>query len=252
MVSLRTRKVRLTVEGQLVTAKQPIAVLQATAASASFLPWHKTPSRKRLPGAAIHGQPGDSMIDDWCFNWFVRLCWRSLKLVVQAMLGALKHRTLIIGNSGSGKSTLANRVATYAKCSSVDLDTIHWEDLALGVKRDEELSKQLTASIAAEVQWVIEGVYGWLADVAAPRTTALIWLNLPWEECKAGLEQRGPRRGATELQFNELMGWAERYWSRQTPSSFIGHSKIYDRFPGSKVALKSRAEAVDFAQYLQE
>jgi adenylate kinase family enzyme len=174
------------------------------------------------------------------------------KLVCHTMLGALKHRTLVIGNSGSGKSTLADRVAAYARCSSVDLDTIHWEDLASGKKRDEEFSKKMTASIAAEAQWVIEGVYGWLADVAAPRATALIWLNLPWEECKAGLKQRGLRRGATEVQFDELTAWAERYWVRQTPSSFIGHSKIYDQFLGHKIALKSRAEVAEFAQYFGE
>ena len=31
-----------------------------------------------------------------------------------------------------------------------------------------------------------EGVYGWLAEVAVPRATALIWLDIPWDVCREG------------------------------------------------------------------
>src|ERR1700730_4235832 len=166
------------------------------------------------------------------------------------MLDALKHRTVIIGNSGSGKSTLATRIAEYAKCAVVDLDMIHWDGDGFGKKRDEGLAKQMTASISVEPHLVIEGIYGWLADVATPRATALIWLNLPWNECKAGLERRGPRRVASDVEFAQLMLWAERYWIRQTPSSFVGHSKIFDQFTGKKIALDHRPAVSEFLKLL--
>ena len=166
------------------------------------------------------------------------------------MLDALKNRTVIIGNSGSGKSTLAARIAEYAKCAVVDLDMIHWDGGGFGKKRDEELAKQMTASISVEPYWVIEGVYGWLAEVAAPRATALIWLNLPWHECKAGLEQRGRRRGASDVEFAEMMSWAERYWMRKTSSSFVGHSKIFDQFTGKKIAIDNRPAVSEFLKLL--
>jgi hypothetical protein len=142
------------------------------------------------------------------------------------------------------------RVAEFADCRTVDLDEIHWEESGESEKRDEALTIQMTASTALEPLWVIEGVYGWLADVVTPRATALIWLNLPWNECKAGLERRGQRRDATDIQFNELLQWAERYWIRQTSTSFAGHSKIFEQFSGERIVLNSRAEVDQFTRCL--
>ena len=169
---------------------------------------------------------------------------------VQTMLSALKTRTLVIGNSGSGKSTLAVRIAEFAVCPVIDLDDIHWEENRASKKRDESLAIQMTTSITDEPKWVIEGVYGWLADFVTPRATALIWLNLPWHECKAGLERRGSSHGATDIQFNELLEWAQRYWTRQTSSSFAGHSKIFEHFRGKKLTLISRVDIEEFSKFL--
>ena len=167
------------------------------------------------------------------------------------MHSALETRTLIIGNSGSGKSTLAEHVAVCAACRVIDLDDIHWEKIPAGKKRDETLAIQMAESVAGEPKWVIEGVYGWLAEAVTPRATALVWLNLPWNECKAGLEQRGARRGDTEVQFSELLQWAERYWMRQTPTSFVGHSRIFEEFRGAKWALTNRSDVNDFQKSLK-
>jgi len=38
----------------------------------------------------------------------------------------------------------------------------------------------MTLEVSTQPLWIIEGVYGWLAEVALPRATALIWLDLPW------------------------------------------------------------------------
>src|SRR5665213_1597808 len=96
------------------------------------------------------------------------------------------QRTVIIGNSGSGKSTLADRLAARLHIPAIDLDLMHWEDEGYGQKRDESAARRLVAEAADEPRWIIEGVYGWLADAAIPRATGLVWLDLPWSECLAG------------------------------------------------------------------
>ncbi len=149
-------------------------------------------------------------------------------------------RLVIIGNSGSGKSTVATHVAAATGLSTYDFDLIHWHDD--GSKRDELESKALVARIAAADSWIVEGVYGWLAEVALVEATALIWTDLCWSECREGLLARGLRRGMTSKNQDDLIVWAENYWSRSTPSSFAGHKRIYAAFNGPKLRLKTRAD----------
>jgi hypothetical protein len=94
----------------------------------------------------------------------------------------LGKRILIVGNSGSGKSALADHLAARMGLPAVDLDLLHWENDGYGAKRDEEVAKRLTADAAAAARWIIEGVFGWMARVALPRATALLWLDLPWPQ----------------------------------------------------------------------
>ena len=159
------------------------------------------------------------------------------------MLEALKLRTLVIGNSGSGKSSLAEALGAQVHAPVFDLDLIHWKDDGFGAKQDEDVARQKVADLAATERWVIEGVYGWLAEVAVPRATALIWLDIPWEVCRDGLLARGQRRGGTEADFAELLKWAEAYWDRQTPTSFNGHQRLFEAFSAGKLRLQSRKAA---------
>jgi hypothetical protein len=86
------------------------------------------------------------------------------------------------------------------------------------------VARQKVANLTATERRVIEGVYGRLAEVAVPRATALIWLDIPWEICREGLLARGQRRGGTEADFSELLKWAEAYWiaRRRRPSKVTG------------------------------
>ena len=155
-------------------------------------------------------------------------------------------RTLIIGNGGSGKSTLAEQLAPLVAGPAIDLDLLHWETGGYGVKRDENAARQLVRTAADEPRWIIEGVFGWLAEIAVPRATALIWLDVPWSVCRAGLLARGLRRGSTDQDHTELLKWAEAYWDRKTPSSFTGHLTIFENFPGPKYKLVSREKMSEF------
>ena len=158
---------------------------------------------------------------------------------------SLGDRIVIIGNSGSGKTTLARALADQLGVSAIDLDRIHWQG-AVGVKRDEEQAKSMVAELAEHPRWIIEGVYGWLAEVALPRATSLIWLDLPWSICRESLAHRGPWRGASKAEHEDFLQWAEAYWQRTTPSSFAGHFAQFESFPDMKFRLKSRAEADRF------
>ena len=106
------------------------------------------------------------------------------------------------------------------------------------------------ADVAAGAAWVIEGVYGWLADVALALATALVWLDLPWAECRGGLLRRGLRRGMTPSDQDALLAWASAYWTRDTPSSFAGHARLYHAFGGDKTRLRTRAEISAFSASL--
>ena len=101
----------------------------------------------------------------------------------------------------------------------------------------------MTLEVSAQPFWIIEGVNGWLAEVALPRATALIWLDFPWSLCRAGLLARSPRRGATDQDAVELLKWAETYWNRPTSSSFAGHSRMFNNFLSTKFRLENREQA---------
>src|SRR6476659_10308892 len=150
----------------------------------------------------------------------------------------LTERTVVIGNSGSGKSTLAEAIANLADIPAIDLDLLHWEEDGFGSKRNEAVARKMVLDISDQPRWIIEGAFGWLAEVALPKATALIWLDFPWSLCRAGLLARSPRRGATDQDTVELLKWAETYWNRQTPSSFAAHSRMFANFPSTKFRLE--------------
>lgn len=150
-------------------------------------------------------------------------------------------RIAIIGNSGSGKSSLAAKAGSALKLPVYDLDHLHW--LEDGRKRDEAEARLLVTQYANTSDWIIEGVYGWLVETALPRAKMLIWLDLPWKECREGLLRRGTQHGETESDQAALLAWAGEYWTRTTSSSFAGHLQLYETFDGGKIRLQTRADA---------
>jgi adenylate kinase family enzyme len=156
------------------------------------------------------------------------------------------QRTLIVGNGGSGKSRLAHQLAGILEVPMVDLDEIHWEGDACGSRRDETKARDMVAEAAAKSAWVIEGVYGWLARVALPKATVLIWLDISWEECRAGLVARGLRRGMTDRDHAELVTWAKEYWTRDNANSYGGHLRLSKGFGGPKLRFTERSQVDQF------
>lgn len=142
---------------------------------------------------------------------------------------------------------VAERISAALHLPVHDLDLVHWH--ANGRKRDEADAKGRVAEIATGDSWIIEGVYGWLAEVALPRADALIWLDLPWDACRSGLLARGLRRGMTPSDQDALLAWAQDSWTRPTPSSFQGHQRLYRLFRGNKAHLRARDEIASFVPH---
>jgi adenylate kinase family enzyme len=161
------------------------------------------------------------------------------------MITALGPRVVIIGGSGSGKSTLASLLATRVGCEAIDLDRIHWQE-RLGSKRDEGEAKAMVAVCAAKPTWIIEGVFGWLAEVALPSATSLIWLDVPWSVCSENLRRRGPWPGATADEHADFLTWAENFWQRTTSSSYSGHLALFEGFRGFKRSLRAQSDIAEF------
>ena len=162
------------------------------------------------------------------------------------MFASLKQRVVIFGNCGSGKSDLAKRLSDLNQVTVINLDLLHWEGDGYRHKRDENAAKHLVRDASADLYWIIEGVYGWLAEVALPRATALIWLDMSWSVCHEGLLARGQRRGGTEADFADLLKWPRDYWERQTSTSFAGHLRLFESFTETKLKLKDRYEVDEF------
>lgn len=148
---------------------------------------------------------------------------------------------VIIGNSGSGKTTLAGRIASHTGQPHCDLDAIHWQ--ADGTPNDRQAAIAQVAAAAAKPRWIIEGVYGWLAAAALPRATGLIWLDLPWPECRRALLERGPQLGMGEAAHAALLDWAACYQNRTTSTSAAGHEALFEAFEGTRLRLASREAA---------
>ncbi len=157
------------------------------------------------------------------------------------------RRVVITGNSGSGKSRLAQHFAQAFALPVTDLDAIYWMGGDYGLKREDAAARDLVEKTAAHPAWVIEGVFGVLCRAALPHATGLIWLDLPWEQCKAGLMERGLRRGMTQADHATLLAWAGEYWTRQNANSHAGHLRLFEAFDGAKTRLRDRSQAEQFA-----
>jgi len=159
-------------------------------------------------------------------------------------------KTVIVGNSGSGKSWLAEQLAKITGTSAVDLDSIHWMPDGYGTRRDADIAKEMVRDRASTDRWIIEGVYGWLAQEALPSATAFIWLDLPEAECIENIRKRGLRRGGNEASFEALLVWAGEYRIRENANSYTRHAQLFESYRGTKLRLQSRVEIAKFLQML--
>jgi adenylate kinase family enzyme len=149
------------------------------------------------------------------------------------------RRVLVTGNSGAGKSVLAERIGATLDLPAHDLDVLLRRPD--GRERAAGDAKARVAVVAAGDGWVIEGVFPDLIEVALARATVMVWLDLSWDECRAGLLRRGPHYGMDPLDDDALLAWANAHRARLTE-----HARLYDGFGGRKVRLRTRREVESF------
>jgi hypothetical protein len=124
----------------------------------------------------------------------------------------------------------------------MDLDEIHWLPGGFNTRREPATAIGMVRMKAAEARWVIEGVYGWLANEALPRATSLIWLDVPIEECINNVKARGLRRGGDEAAFAALIAFIADYQVRTNANSRMAHEQAFNAFAGNKVLITCRGE----------
>lgn len=136
----------------------------------------------------------------------------------------------------------------------VHLDALFWLPGGFSEKRATELVRAEIDRKKAEAAWIVEGVFGDLADRFLDRTELLIWLDLPWEVCRESLLARGSESSkqrdpeVAETNFQELLTWAGDYWTRDGWRSHAGHEKIFTAFPRRKIRFQMRAEVSRFLE----
>ncbi len=161
-------------------------------------------------------------------------------------------RTVIIGNSGSGKSYLAKSLSAIYSTPIIHLDQLFWMPGGFNEKRPMDEIKSEVERKRNEASWIIEGVFGELAEMFLSRAQSLIFLDMDWTVCHAGLLARGSESSkqldaaAAEKNFKELLLWAEQYWTRTNLCSHSGHLRLFSNFAGHKFKFTCRAEVDDF------
>lgn len=146
-------------------------------------------------------------------------------------------RVAIVGNSGSGKSTLAKQFGAPV----LDLDTVYWERGKIAVQRNtEEAADDVRDFYRASDDWVIEGCYASLIEVALEFTPELILLDpgldvcichcksRPWEPHKYASKQ------AQDKHLAFLLEWVRGYYTREGEMSLQGHEALYAGYAGPK------------------
>ncbi len=151
-------------------------------------------------------------------------------------------RIVIFGNAGSGKSTYAKVQAAGLGCSYMDLDTVAWEsDAETPTRRPLDVSRsEILKFIDSEKNWVVEGCYADLLEVALPHATETVFLNPGAETCVENARNRPwePHKYSSPEAQNANLGmlveWIREYNHRMDEFSYEAHRRLFEKFPGEK------------------
>ncbi len=150
-------------------------------------------------------------------------------------------KIILLGNAGAGKSTMARRLIAAAgmDVARLSLDEIAWNE---GVQRKpvEESRELLLQFIRSQENWVIEGCYSDLVEVALPFCTELRFLNPGVETCIQHCLSRPwePEKFSSpedqRAMLDSLVEWVGTYESRTDEYGLARHRALYDRHTGAK------------------
>ena len=161
-------------------------------------------------------------------------------------------RIVIIGNSGSRKSHLAKLLSRICSIPIIHLDQLFWMPGGFNEKRSKNEVKNEIEQKRKDNSWIAEGVFGELAELFLPQAETLIYLDLDWATCHASLITRGSESSRqlepvkAEVNFRNLVLWAEQYSTRTDLRSHTGHLQLFDNFSGLKFKFTTRAAVDEF------
>lgn len=167
------------------------------------------------------------------------------------------NKILIIGNSGSGKTWLGKRLANTLHQEAISLDSIVWEPGGYNQKRSQETVSAELHHLANKEMWIVEGVFGALAETLLPYADVLIFLDMPWDICKTSLLERGSEsakqhdKARAEQNFNALIQWASEYDIRQSKNSHRFHQQLFTRFNKQGFRFTDRTQVDEFLNTLK-
>jgi hypothetical protein len=102
-------------------------------------------------------------------------------------------------------------------------------------------AREIDAFIAANRDWVIEGCYADLLQVALSHASELIFLNPGVEQCIANCRNRPwephkyASKEAQDRNLEMLVDWVRQYPERTDEFSLQAHQALFDGFDGNKV-----------------
>lgn len=150
-------------------------------------------------------------------------------------------RIAIIGNSGSGKSTLARRLAKVYATPVLDLDTVAWEPGEIARPRSPGAADADVRSFCdSNEQWIVEGCYATLVEVALDYKPHLLFLDPGLEQCQKNCKERPwePHKYSSKAdqdeRLNFLLSWAADYYVRDDDLSYQGHQALFQSYTGPK------------------
>ena len=158
------------------------------------------------------------------------------------------NKIIIMGNSGSGKTWMGKRLASVLGISHISLDNIFWEPGGYNRKRNDFDVEADLKSIQSSESWIVEGVFGHLIEPLTTFAETLIYITLPWGECRNNLLNRGSESCRqldpikAEENFQSLLVWASEYETRKSKASKRYHNFLFDSFSGQKHMVSSRNE----------
>lgn len=151
----------------------------------------------------------------------------------------------ILGNSGSGKSMLAAALAAAGGVPRLDMDTVAWESGQIAVPRPEALARaDVRTFCRGSSNWLVEGCYTTLIEVALEFTPRLVFLNPGLEACLANCHSRPwePHKYASQQEQDAKLGfllpWVADYYARSGPLSFAAHDRCFKAYAGPKHELR--------------
>lgn len=158
-----------------------------------------------------------------------------------------ENRILVFGNSGSGKTWLSAQLANFLGLDMVSLDEVCWEPGGYYRRRAEDDVRSELSRISQRSHWIVEGVYGDLAETLVPRVTSLCWLDLDPDFCAESVSRRGFENIPwmdTETKIQGYLSHIQSYRKTSGPMSQEFHEHVYNSYSGKKITFRSR-EAVN-------